>query len=55
MKTAHGIVEGLVLHRESRPQSQHGLERAQGIGVIPGELLWLELLDPAEQGVREQP
>ena len=55
IKTEHGVVKGLVLDRESRPQSQHGLEEAQGIGVIPGELLRLKLLDPAKQVVREQP
>jgi len=43
------------MHRESRPQIQHGLEEAQGVGIIPGELLRLELLDPAEHSVREQP
>jgi len=37
IKTAHGVVEGLVLDRESRPQSQHGLKEVRGIGVITGE------------------
>ena len=55
IKTVHRIVEGFFLDRESRPQNKHGLEKAQGIGVIPGQLLRLELLDPARQGVREQP
>jgi len=55
IKTAHGVLAGLVLDRESPPQNQHGLEEAQGIGVITGELHRLELLDPAQQGVREQP
>jgi len=27
----------------SHPQSQHGLEDAQGVGIIPGELLRLVL------------
>jgi len=39
IKTAHGVVEGLVLDWESRPQSQHGLQEAQSIGIITGELL----------------
>jgi len=41
VQTAHGIVGGLVLNRESRPQSQHGLEKAQGLAFIPGEILRL--------------
>jgi len=41
IKTAHGVVEGLIPDRESRPQTQNGLEEAQGIGVITGELLRL--------------
>jgi len=39
IETAYGVVEGLILYRESRPQSQHGLEEVQGIRVITGELL----------------
>ena len=39
IQAANGVVKGLILYRESRPQSQHGLEEGQGIGVITGELL----------------
>jgi len=48
IKTAHGVVKDLVLDRESHPQSQHGLEEVQGIGVVTGELLRLELLVKAK-------
>jgi len=41
IKTARGIVEGLVMDRESQPQSQNGLEEAEGLGIIPGKILRL--------------
>ena len=50
IRTAHGVMKGLLVDRDSRSQSQHGLEEAQGIGVITEEILRL-----AKQGFREQP
>jgi len=50
IETAHGVVKGFVLSRESRPRSQYSLEEAQGVGVITGELLQLDMLDPAKHG-----
>jgi len=41
IKTAHGVVKGLIQDRESRPQIQLGLEEVQGISAITGELLRL--------------
>jgi len=40
-----------VVKRQSRPQSQHGLEEVQSLVIIPGEIIRLELLVPAKQGV----
>jgi len=48
VRTAHAVVEVLFMDRKSRSQSQHGLEEVQGLGIIPGELRRLELLDAAE-------
>jgi len=49
-----GLMKSPFMIRESRPKIQHGLEKVQDSGILPGEIVWLELLDPAEQDFREQ-
>ena len=46
---------GGVEDRGSGPTIQHGDETVQCIDTIPAEILRLSLLDPAEQGIRENP
>jgi len=52
---ANGVMKGRVVNRKSGAQVQYGLEQVQSPDIIPGEIVRLQLLDPAAQGVGERP